>query len=141
MKSRNLLNFTVIALIFLSLFCKNIQSQTNSDDINQIKKFYVSYITEISSSKDPNPKKIIDIQQQYCTSSLLKKIEKEELDADPFLKAQDANIESLKTLVVKKDPLHDNEYTVSYIDIYSEKIKLIHLKLKKEKEYKIDCVW
>ena len=99
-------------------------------------------MTELSKSGEYNAKKFIEIKEKYCTRALIKKIDKEELEGDPFLKAQDTDIESLKTLVVKKDSSRDNQYIVYYIANYDKTKILINLKLKKEKDQiKIDSVW
>lgn len=89
----------------------------------------------------PDFEKINSIKKKYCTANLLRKIEKDELDYDPFLNAQDSNIEWIKTLSVKKDTKENNLYYVSYKDTYNGTQIVIKLIVLKEKEsYKIDAI-
>lgn len=60
--------------------------------------------------------KLDTLQRRFCTTNLLHKIPKlsKQLDADPFLKAQDSNIKFLKSLTVSKDLQKESHYIVSY---------------------------
>jgi hypothetical protein len=124
------------------------QSSSTSDEqiISLCKNFYIGYITEISEGTLVNMEKNLDsIKQIYCTNDLLenirRKTENNEMDIDPFIKAQDANIKWLKTLTVEKDTQKRYWYMVSYIDNYDEGKVIINLKFIKENGfYKIDSI-
>jgi len=124
-------------------------AQGSSDEkqiIGMLKSFYTEYMTTLS--KDDvrlSVKKIHSLQKTYCTQKLLKELPmlSEQIDADPFLQAQDSNIEYIKTLSILKSQKIFNQYIVSYIDIYSpNKIKvIIYLTIVKEKNgFKIDSI-
>ena len=83
-------------------------------------------------------------------TGIKKQFENEEIDADPFLKAQDTDIRFLETLSVKKDSTRLNDFIVSYECSYispadNKEVNnpiVIHLTVIKEKEgFKIDSVW
>lgn len=142
------MNFRIQALIYLILciICSCVQAQntySRQDELAMVKDFYVGYITEFSKRPTlENRKNVSEIKVKYCTKKLLHNIENMKLDYDPFLKAQDSNVECLKTLTVKKDLNKLNLFTVSYIDDYSKEKITINLSVIKQKDiYKIDSVW
>ena len=127
------------------------QAQENSSDTqasNMLRTFYTCYIKAYNCSNDLNlvEKEFDFLKKKYCTKDLLDKIAKQlkndELDYDPFIKAQDSNIGNEKTLNIKKDGEKNNIYIVTYVDVYDHKIKVINVHLVKQKDgYKIDSVW
>ena len=128
-------------MLFSTFSCQSNQpSSTDEQIISMLKDFYTGYITE--NAKMPTDfAKINLMKKKYCTANLLSKIEKEELDYDSFLNAQDSNTEWLKTLAVKKDTKENNLYQVSYKDTYNGTQVVIKLIVIKEKEsYKIDAI-
>jgi hypothetical protein len=141
MKTKILLSFLNLCfMLFITISCK---SQPNSSDeqvLSMLKSFYMSYITE-NAKMPPNVSKVNSLKEKYCTAKLLRRVEQEELDYDPFLKAQASNTEWLKTLVVKKDKIGNNQYSVSFTDPYNDSQIVIKLIVKIEKEsYKIDSI-
>ncbi|GAA3922825.1 hypothetical protein GCM10022209_15100 [Chitinophaga oryziterrae] len=93
-----------------------------------LKQFYTSYITQVASSEGTE-KKLDIIKKRYCTAKLLNKIDKEELDSDPFIDAQDADIDWVRTLFVGKDAQKHDVYIVSYMDNYNKKRTVIKLQV------------
>lgn len=87
-----------------------------------------------------NGKKIDSLKSRYCTKRYLDELSSDDdLDYDPFLKAQDYDIEWLKTLTVNKTPEKEMLYIVSYYESYKKARTTIRLKIIKEKgSYKID---
>ena len=139
--------YALLLLVVLKSSC--MYGQASSDEkqiIGMLKSFYTEYMTTLS--KDDvrlSVKKIHSLQKTYCTQKLLKKLPmlSEQIDADPFLQAQDSNIDYIKTLSIVKSQKIFNQYIVSYIDIYSpNKIKvIIYLTIVKEKNgFKIDSI-
>jgi hypothetical protein len=139
--------FATVVLLISNTGCA--QSQNEDKEIkSMLKEFYTAYITEIS--ENPNLKlmvvKLDSLKKKYCTVALRKKIPGlvEQSSADPIIKAQDSNIEYLKTLAVEKDSKNTNQYIVSYYDSSNPAIEktIIHLAVVKEKEsYKVNDVW
>jgi hypothetical protein len=131
----------VLGLIILYLLVK-CQSTTEEEKISSmLRTFYTNYITEISETSDAKKEisYLDSLTHIYCTSSLLEKIKNEELDYDPFINAQDADIEWLKTLTINKDADVNNLYVVSYLETYSfQQIKIKLLIVKQKNCYKID---
>jgi hypothetical protein len=112
-----------------------------------LKEFYTTYISEIGKKRGNNERinweKINAIPKEYCTVRLLKEIENDkELDYDPFINAQDADLKSLKTLSIKKNIEVPNGYVVTYGDSFGkEEVSIIKVVVVKEKDgYKIDSV-
>lgn len=137
--------FTGIVIFFYS--CCNFAQNNLSEDQqirDMLKEFYKIYITQID--KGPiNRKKENSIKKKYCTTRLLEAIKNDkELDYDPLIDAQDADIESLKTLSIKKNIGIASGYIVTYessskYDNYEK--TSIKLTVVKEKDgYKIDSV-
>lgn len=136
--------FAAIMMLFYS--CCNFAQNNLSEDQqirNMLKEFYTSYMTQISEGRDlktarANPRK-------YSTKRLLKAIDSDkELDCDPWLSAQDADVENLKTLSIKKNIGIPNGYIITYKSSSkydSEEAFIIKLTVVKEKDgYKIDSV-
>lgn len=134
--------FYLIVSVMSILYFNHAQAQSNHSDkqvLAMLKEFYTGYITEVANGTAQ--KQLLQLQKKYCTTKLLNKIPKliEQSDADPFLKAQDSNVELLKTLTVEKDLQKDDHYIVSYLTDHKIVINLIVIKLNNN--YKIDSLW
>ncbi|WP_426059773.1 DUF3828 domain-containing protein [Hymenobacter sp. B1770] len=102
-----------------------------------LKEFYTAYITEGAKAPTPfNLAKSRALQKKYCTASLSSKINAQyksgQLEADPFLQAQDVDISWLKTLSFNRNASRLNTYTVSYFDAESNEKIVIHLTVIKQ---------
>lgn len=141
MKSIKFISFLISVTMFFNGFCQGQDSTTDRQVVKMLKAFYVSYITE--NSKMPvNIKSVVAIRKKYCTANFINKIEKQELDYDLILNAQDCDLEWLKTLSVTKDTKRSYTYVVSYIDNYSKKRNTINLVVVKEKEvFKVSLIF
>ena len=127
-----------------------ISCQTNKEEqqiSSTLKSFYTNYITAISEYSDlQEPDSYLDsLKRVYCAMTLLNRIQKEfasgELGYDPFIYAQDANTDCLKTLTIKKDSIIPY-YNVSYKDQYSGAVIKIKLKIEKQNDsIKITDIW
>jgi hypothetical protein len=141
MKTKVLLLISIGIMITNIINCKyNRQIYPEDQILNSLKQFYTNYIIEID--KMPlDEVKIKKLKEQYCTSKFITKLEEQDLDFDPFLNAQDCNIEWLKTLSIKKDTIKTNQYLVSYKDIYSNSQITIDIFIAKDNNaYKIDSI-
>jgi hypothetical protein len=134
------------------------QAQKNEAFDNQAKKvikdFYTDYITSFSTEPPgkSHQKKLESLQEKYCTETLLKKIPSisEQMDEDPFLKAQDGDASLLQNLTIANEIQKKNGYIVSYNynrlirfnpDSSVKETVIIHLTVVKENgNIKIDSV-
>jgi hypothetical protein len=142
MKTKMLMIFLTASIMLLNVGnCKSQPQNKSSDEEirNMLKSFYTSYIRE-NVKMPPNGSKISSVKMKYCTMDLLDKINNEELDFDPFLKAQDSNIDWIKTLIIKKDSSRKDLYDVSYIDNNKPVIVKLNI-IKQNKSFKIDSIW
>jgi len=143
MKSKILFLFLAAACIFSNFSCQSQAKASDDGAIKMLKEFYTSYITE-GANIESNEEKLESIPKKYCTAKLLAKMKHEmeegEMDADPFINAQDFDIDWVKTLSISKDPQQADVYIVSYLDNYSKTRTNIKLHVVKEgAQYKIDA--
>ncbi len=129
--------FFSILFIFVISIC-NAGNNKNESKISFIKAFYTQYITQCADNHN-SINEMTETKQRYCTKALIESINKLELDYDPFVKAQDCNIECLKTLKIETLSAKKNEFTVSYTDSYSkENIKIILCLMETKKGLRIN---
>lgn len=141
MKSIKFLAFILPIMIFFNCCCQVQSISSDKQIVKLLKTFYVDYITE-STTMPVNLKRIDVIKRKYCTARFITKIEKQELDYDVILNAQDCDLEWLKTLSVTKDSKRVNTYIVSYIDNFSKKKNAISLVVVSEKgEFKVNSIF
>ncbi len=138
---------TLIILLISGTILSKAQTATLADQqaMAMLKNFYTAYMTEIAIGSSHNfVKKLTSIQKRYCTPALVEKIPEliERADCDPFLKAQDSNVENIKSLAFKKDTKTPNLFIVSYTDIYRHNKTTIKLTVVKQKDnFKIASVF
>ncbi|WPV67746.1 DUF3828 domain-containing protein [Chitinophaga sp. LS1] len=121
------------------LFIQFANAQTDSAKI-MLTKFYKAYIPAVESST--GERQIEKLQKQYSTAKLISRVKKQtetmELDYDPYLNAQDADKDWVRTLQIEKDPKTPNLYNVSFLDNYEKKRHYIKVFVTKERnQYKI----
>lgn len=113
---------------------------SESEAIKVIKEFYKLYLNELEEFP-PNISKMDSIKNIYCTSNFLLDNKRNDLDYDPFLNAQDSNVDWLKTLRVEKYSESEKTFKISYYDSYSnEDVTIILGVLHENGQYKIDFV-
>jgi|ERR1044072_10351 hypothetical protein len=143
MKSKILFLFLAVTYTFANLSCQSQAKASDDAAIKMLKEFYTSYITE-GTKIESNEDQLESIQKKYCTAKMLTKMKHEmeegEMDSDPFINAQDFNIDWLKTLTITKDPQKADVYIVSYLDNYTKTRTQMKLHVVKEgAQYKIDA--
>lgn len=79
-----------------------------------IKDFYTAYMYQLAASGPVNKDKLDSITSQYCSSELTAEIHRTAPEADAFIHAQDCDSAWVKTLMVTKDSLKLNTYSVAY---------------------------
>jgi len=88
----------------------------NSDTTKKyIKEFYEEYVNNIF-----NREKIEALKNQYCSRELLDSLDTVQLYADPFLKAQDFDLEWFNSFKIQKDENDDNLFIVTYDTSYDD---------------------
>lgn len=158
MKNFKIYLISLLIIIFIFSSCKKnenkvikIKAKTEYSEKeikSMIREFYSVYVTEFLSKNNLNEqkKKLDSITQIYSTKSLLDSINYEfknnELDYDPFLNAQDANLQMLKTLIIQKSKQKENLYRVMYLtNEYDSSFTNITLTISKENgRYKISSI-
>ncbi|MBC7449864.1 MAG: DUF3828 domain-containing protein [Cytophagales bacterium] len=134
-----LISLFLTIIIFLLMAC-NPASDSSDEQTKMLQQFYERYIFEcvnMTAKKDETALKT------FCMDNLISKLTKEQLDYDPFLNAQDCDIEWLKTLSIIQENRHSNVYFVSYTYTYDDKINTGSIKLQVVKEqdgYKIGAI-
>lgn len=143
--------FTICIMLIGAVNCNNAQTQKKAqtkDDyseeqvVSMLKTFYTSYTTE-NFKRPPlySQDKVDSIKRKYCKTEVLN-LFKDSIDYDPFTHAQMFDIETLKTLSIRKDSERDNLYYASFLWDYEKKQVTIKLSVVKEDgDYKIDHVF
>lgn len=136
----------LICSFMLTSFCINnfVSDVCNPQGVKQdtitktLLLFYTSYITE---SLVMNDQKISELKKVYITSKFLEKLQKLELDYDPFVDAQDFDESWLESLKVVRSKEINGVYEVYRFDHYNQKYVCIKLRVIKEDcQYKINSI-
>lgn len=147
--NRNIFGFNLLmafTILSISAFSQVQGDTTDTKTIIILQEFYKRYIPLAAAEPTKeNIKKLELAKKEYCTTELLKRIENQilnqEIDYDPFLKAQDSNVDWLATLYISKDSINPNRFIVTYIDGYDKRKVVIILDVSKQKEgLKIESV-
>ena len=106
-----------------------------------ILEFYDKYIRQ----QDKMPcgefceEELRKIEREFLSSKLIRKVNSDELSADPIVKAQDIFIEWLDSIKVKK--INSKRYNVYLFNFYDNRYDSIQLKVAKKKDkYIIDDI-
>ena len=131
-----------LTIMFTNSSCGYGQSSSESTDIqikSMLNNFYTSYITEFSIG---DYKKVPLIEKQFCTTTLVNRLDSLNQGGDPFIKGQDSDTSMLNSLSIIKDSTIASIYIVSFIEKYDNSKTTIHLKVISQIDgYKIDDVW
>ena len=106
-----------------------------------ILEFYDKYIRQ----QDKMPcgefceEELREIEREFLSSKLIRKVNSDELSADPIVRAQDYTIKWLDSLKVKK--INSKRYNVYLFKFYDNRYDSIQLKVAKKKDrYIIDDI-
>jgi len=106
-----------------------------------ILEFYDKYIRQ----QDKMPcgefceEELREIEREFLSSKLIRKVNSDELSSDPIVKAQDTNLEWLDSIKVKK--INSKRYNVYLFDFYFNRYDSVQLKVAKKKDkYIIDDI-
>ena len=102
-----------------------------------ILEFYDKYIRQ--QDKEFCEEELREIEREFLSSKLIRKVNSDELSADPIVKAQDVFIEWLDSIKVKK--INSERYNVYLFDFYFNRYDSVQLKVAKKKDrYIIDDI-
>ena len=102
-----------------------------------ILEFYDKYIRQ--QDKEFCEEELREIEREFLSSKLIRKVNSDELSADPIVKAQDVFIEWLDSIKVKK--INSKRYNVYLFDFYFNRYDSVQLKVAKKKDkYIIDDI-
>ena len=109
-----------------------------------ILEFYDKYIRQQDKmpcldNREFCEEELREIEREFLSSKLIRKVNSDELSSDPIVKAQDVFIEWLDSIKVKK--INSKRYNVYLFDFYFNRYDSIQLKVAKKKDrYIIDDI-
>jgi hypothetical protein len=108
--------------------------------MDSLKGFYQSYIKESSKVPSDNAK-LESLKAKHCTKQYLDKLADEELDADPFLNAQDVEEQWAENLEITADASNKNQFSVCYTVSFDNSKHCVAVSMVEEDgSWKIDNV-
>ena len=114
-----------------------VPKEETDEATKMILEFYDKYIRQ--QDKEFCEEELIRIKKRYLSNKLIRKVNSDELSADPIVKAQDVFIEWLDSIKVKK--INSKRYNVYLFNFYDNRYESIQLKVAKKKDrYIIDDI-
>ena len=114
-----------------------VPKEETDEATKMILEFYDKYIRQ--QDKEFCEEELIRIKKRYLSNKLIRKVNSDELSADPIVKAQDVFIEWLDSIKVKK--INSERYNVYLFDFYFNRYDSVQLKVAKKKDkYIIDDI-
>ena len=118
-----------------------VPKEETDEATKMILEFYDKYIRQ----QDKMPcgefceEELREIEREFLSSKLIRKVNSDELSADPIVRAQDYTIKWLDSLKVKK--INSKRYNVYLFKFYDNRYDSIQLKVAKKKDrYIIDDI-
>ena len=118
-----------------------VPEEETDEATKMILEFYDKYIRQ----QDKMPcgefceEELREIEREFLSSKLIRKVNSDELSSDPIVKAQDIFIEWLDSIKVKK--INSKRYNVYLFNFYHNRYDSIQLKVAKKKDrYIIDDI-
>ena len=115
--------------------------QVPKEETDEATKMILEFYDKYIRLQDKNcQEELIRIKKRYLSNKLIRKVNSDELSADPIVKAQDIFIEWLDSIKVKK--INSKRYNVYLFDFYENRYDdSIQLKVAKKKDrYIIDDI-
>ena len=114
-----------------------VPKEETDEATKMILEFYDKYIRQ--QDKEFCEEELRKIEREFLSSKLIRKVNSDELSADPIVKAQDIFIEWLDSIKVKK--INSKRYNVYLFNFYDNRYDSIQLKVAKKKDkYIIDDI-
>ena len=124
-----------------------VPKEETDEATKMILEFYDKYIrqqdkipcSDLYEEEKKCEDELIRIKKRYLSSKLIRKVNSDELSADPIVRAQDYTIKWLDSLKVKK--INSKRYNVYLFNFYDNRYDSIQLKVAKKKDrYIIDDI-
>ena len=124
-----------------------VPKEETDEATKMILEFYDKYIrqqdkipcSDLYEEEKKCEDELIRIKKRYLSSKLIRKVNSDELSADPIVRAQDYTIKWLDSLKVKK--INSKRYNVYLFKFYDNRYDSIQLKVAKKKDkYIIDDI-
>ena len=114
-----------------------VPKEETDEATKMILEFYDKYIRQ--QDKEFCEEELREIEREFLSSKLIRKVNSDELSSDPIVKAQDIFIEWLDSIKVKK--INSKRYNVYLFNFYDNRYDSIQLKVAKKKDrYIIDDI-
>ena len=114
-----------------------VPKEETDEATKMILEFYDKYIRQ--QDKEFCEEELMKIEREFLSSKLIRKVNSDELSADPIVEAQDVFIEWLDSIKVKK--INSKRYNVYLFNFYDNRYDSIQLKVAKKKDrYIIDDI-
>jgi len=116
-----------------------VPKEETDEATKMILEFYDKYIRQ--QDKEFCEEELIRIKKRYLSNKLIRKVNSDELSADPIVKAQDVFIEWLDSISIKVKKINSKRYNVYLFNFYDNRYDSIQLKVAKKKDrYIIDDI-
>ena len=121
-----------------------VPKEETDEATKMILEFYDKYIRQQDKmpcldNKEFCEEELREIEREFLSSKLIRKVNSDELSSDPIVKAQDTNLKWLDSLKVKK--INSKRYNVYIFDFFLNRYDSVQLKVAKKKDkYIIDDI-
>ena len=119
--------------------------QASKEETDEATKMILEFYDKYIRQQDKMPcgefceEELREIEREFLSSKLIRKVNSDELSSDPIVKAQDVFIEWLDSIKVKK--INSKRYNVYLFNFYDNRYDSIQLKVAKKKDrYIIDDI-
>ena len=119
--------------------------QASKEETDEATKMILEFYDKYIRQQDKMPcgefceEELREIEREFLSSKLIRKVNSDELSSDPIVKAQDVFIEWLDSIKVKK--INSKRYNVYLFNFYHNRYDSIQLKVAKKKDkYIIDDI-
>ena len=121
-----------------------VPKEETDEATKMILEFYDKYIRQQDKmpcldNREFCEEELREIEREFLSSKLIRKVNSDELSSDPIVKAQDTNLKWLDSLKVKK--INSKRYNVYIFDFFLNRYDSVQLKVAKKKDkYSIDDI-
>ena len=119
--------------------------QASKEETDEATKMILEFYDKYIRQQDKMPcgefceEELREIEREFLSSKLIRKVNSDELSSDPIVRAQDYTIKWLDSLKVKK--INSKRYNVYLFKFYDNRYDSIQLKVAKKKDkYIIDDI-
>ncbi|MBI1669424.1 DUF3828 domain-containing protein [Capnocytophaga periodontitidis] len=119
--------------------------QASKEETDEATKMILEFYDKYIRQQDKMPcgefceEELREIEREFLSSKLIRKVNSDELSSDPIVKAQDTNLKWLDSLKVKK--INSKRYNVYIFDFFLNRYDSVQLKVAKKKDkYIIDDI-